>query len=58
MDLYIQSTCENKGTEYFKSEMSPNNHMIMILIFPGVIFSHWSQNTAEAYSGLLEDVNA
>lgn len=46
---------ENNGTEYFKSEMSLNNHMIMMFIFPGVIFSHWSQNTADAHSGLLED---
>lgn len=46
MGLQVQCIYEDNGTEYSKFEMSPNVHMITILVFPGVIFSLLRPTTA------------
>lgn len=46
---------ENNETEYSKSEVSLNIYMVVMLIFPGVLLSCWSQNMwkpAGAYWGM------
>lgn len=53
MGLQVQCIYEDNETEYSKVEMSPNIHMVTILMFPEVIFSLWSQNTAKSYNSLL-----
>lgn len=40
-------------TEYSTFEMSLNIRVVTMLMFPGVIFLHWSQHIAGAYNGLL-----
>lgn len=43
--------------EYSKFEMSLNIHVVTIVMFPGVVFSHWSQHIAGACNSLLGDAN-